>query len=304
MPGGIDQEVQTLINARGRRSVLKLRLLTLRQRLPNTIILAFEGPDDKLAYCQWISRLRPNLAYEPFNCKGKKQVLELHKSVGMDKAGLAEGVYFFVDRDFDDLAGYQDSDRLFMTAEYAIENSVVHEEALENLLKNEFHCDGAIEVREEIKKLFAKVREEFLSVSREHNRRLFVATRLELEVKKSDKIKDIAVVELEAVKASPKPITQAIVLPREPSKEEIEAYENEFSALHPGTRYRGKWLFQFFMKWLECLQEARAQGAALFKGADMAHAVNVSAISLQTLASKSPPPSGLDDFLATIPDAI
>ncbi|MFD1944308.1 DUF4435 domain-containing protein [Paradevosia shaoguanensis] len=304
MVGEIDSEVVKLIEARGRPAVLKAALINCRSKLPHTIIFAFEGPDDKLAFSQWIARLRPGFVYEPFTCKGKRQVLQLHNSIIKDKAGLADGVYFFVDRDFDDLLGFAPSDRLFMTQEYSIENSVVHLGTLENLLKNEFHCDSAPELREAIVILFAKVYSDFLSATQALNNRLFLAKQLGLDMRKSNKIKDIARVELESVAQSDTPFTEAIELPREPTDAEVVAQAVAFAALAPATRYRGKWAFQFFLKWLECLHAARKAGSDLFKGTDLSQSVNISAITIQTLASKSGLPAGFEDFLATVPDGI
>ncbi|ANM05254.1 hypothetical protein AMC78_CH03185 [Rhizobium phaseoli] len=236
MVGEIDEEVQKLIEARGRSAVLKAMLITSRSKLPNTIILAFEGPDDKLAFSQWISRLRPGFVYEPLTCKGKRQVLQLHDAAVKDKARLADGVYFFVDRDFDDLMGFKPSDQLFMTEEYSIENTVVHRDTLENLLKNEFHCDGAPDLRAAITAVFDKDYADFLTATRALNERLFLAKQLGLDVTKSNKLKDIAKVELKAIAASETAPIEVIKLPREPAAQEASDHAVAFAAL---DRIRG-----------------------------------------------------------------
>jgi len=300
----IDPEVQKLIEARERPAVLKIALIACRSKLPHTIILAFEGPDDKLAFSQWIARLRPEFVYEPFTCKGKRQVLQLADTVMQDKMGLEDGVYFFVDRDFDDLLGFEPTNRLFMTQEYSIENSVVHRDTLENLLKNDFHCEASPEVREAIVELFDKDYADFIEATRALNRRLFLAKKLSLDVRTSQKIKDIAKVELDAVAPSDTPITSAIELAREPTCKEAEEHAVAFSALDPQTRYRGKWAFQFFLKWLECLQLARKNGLSHFRNTDLTQSVNTSAITIQTLASKSNFPQGLAEFIGELPEGI
>ncbi|WP_137134995.1 DUF4435 domain-containing protein [Rhizobium sp. FKY42] len=300
----IDDEVQKLIDARERSAVLKTMLITLRSKLPNTIILAFEGPDDKLVFSQWISRVRPGFVYEPLTCKGKKQVLQLHDGAIKDKAGLSNGVYFFVDRDFDDLLSFSSSDHLFMTQEYSIENTVVHRATLENLLKNEFHCDGAPELRAAIVTVFDKDYDDFLAATRTLNERLFLAKQLHLKVKKSNKVKDLAEINLGAIAASQTTPEEAIKLPREPTTQEISDHTATFAALDPHIRYRGKWAFQFFQKWLECLQSARNAGSDYFKGTDLTQTVNTSTITIQAMASNSRFPVNFEDFLNAIPDRV
>ena len=70
-------------------------------------MLVFEGDDDKIVYGQWIRRVRPTLRYEPFPCGGKKEVRELKNALARDLAHLDDGVFFFVDRDFNDLLGFE-----------------------------------------------------------------------------------------------------------------------------------------------------------------------------------------------------
>ncbi len=60
---------------------------------------------NKPVFIQWIRRLSPDLTYEPFLANGKRKSLALRKSLRQDLGNLREGVYFFVDRDFDDLQG-------------------------------------------------------------------------------------------------------------------------------------------------------------------------------------------------------
>jgi hypothetical protein len=102
--------------------------------------------------------------------------------IDRDLGGLSEGVYFFIDRDFDDLRGHAPSSDLFMTDAYSVENYLISEGVLEEVLKNEFHCHAEPAFRHDVIQLFKKVHEDFLAVTREINYRLFVARRLKIEL--------------------------------------------------------------------------------------------------------------------------
>jgi hypothetical protein len=124
-PGELTPEdtlLSRMKSARRSGVVLKAKLITLRSDLPGVIFLAFEGDDDKIIYGQWIRRIRPALRYEPFPCGGKKEARELRNALRRDLARLGESMFFFVDRDYDDLRGFDGSDGVFMTDTYAVEN--------------------------------------------------------------------------------------------------------------------------------------------------------------------------------------
>jgi hypothetical protein len=78
-------------------------------------------------------------------------------------------VYFFVDRDFDDLQGRSAHERLFITNKYSVESYLVCDRLLEELLKIEFHCNGHAAVRTKIIEKFKKAYEAFLTVTKEVN---------------------------------------------------------------------------------------------------------------------------------------
>lgn len=302
-PIQVDPYIQKLKNARNKNAVLKFRLASLRSHLPNIPVLAFEGPEDKTIYFHWIRRVRPDLSYEPFPCSGKRQVLRFREMLSRDLGGLSNNVYFFIDRDFDDLAGYPAGADLFMTDRYATENYLVCGEVLVELLKIEYHCHGRPEVRDCIIQLFSAMYAEFLAATREINRRLFVAKRLGIELASHvpQKINEIAVIELQRILPCSVAPDCSVRYSEAPSTEDESKGNSEFDTLDPPTRYRGKFALAFFMRWLECLADDYEEVASnLFGGIDRSTKIPRSEITLGNLASKSPLPEGFAAFVAAI----
>src|ERR1700733_4654915 len=85
-------------------AVLKTKLSQIRSRNPSILILIFEGDSDVGPYEVWLSRICDGLEYQPLPGTGKAQLLDLRRRLAAQPE-LAKLVYFFVDRDFDDLRG-------------------------------------------------------------------------------------------------------------------------------------------------------------------------------------------------------
>lgn len=298
-----DGYISKLKEARKSPAVLKIRLADLRSRRPNCLVFAFEGDADKAVYFQWVRRVREELSYEPFPCDGKKQVFSFREMLRRDLTGLASRVYFFIDRDFDDLAGHDDGADTFMTDQYSVENYLVTKEVLEELLKDEFHCHGEPQVREHLRAEFEKRYSEFLQIIKEVNKRLFIARRLGIQLKKTlpDSINHLAVVGLSSVTAAAAQPDVVVAFSSEPSKQDEDRLSDEFSKLDPSTRYRGKFNHLFFMKWLALLcSERREPNSNTFPGLKKTRVVNIQGITLGMLASKSSLPTAFRDFIEAV----
>lgn len=294
-----DPTVEKLKVARGSPAVIKLRLAKLRSELDGEAIFVFEGDDDKIVYYQWIRRAKSGLSYASFPCGGKDQVLRLLDSVRSDQTGLSEGVFFFVDRDFDDLKGRAPGAELFVTNCYSVENYLVCDEVLDELLKIEFHCHASAEIRQQVRELFSNVFNQFLAVCREVNLRLYAARMHGLPMKPlTSKLGHIAAVSLGEVLPGSRPVAEVVAIEGELSEGEIQAAVATFDELDPPSRYRGKYNLMFFTRWLDELSDdAAAAGRGVFANLDNRSAIRRSEITLSSLASKSPLPEGLEQFL-------
>ena len=81
----------------------------------------------------------------------------------------ANGVFYFIDHDFDGARGQDIDETIFVTDRYSVENYLVSREVLEELLKDEFHLDGLPEVRRRVVALFNTTYDLFVAVTRQLN---------------------------------------------------------------------------------------------------------------------------------------
>ena len=228
-----DAFVQRVKEARRSGAVLKARLITLRSDLPDATILVFEGDDDKIVYGQWIRRIRPGLRYEPFPCGGKKEVRALKNAVHRDMGGLGRGLFFFVDRDFDDLTGFLDVADVFVTDTYSVENYLVTDEVVEDLLRDEFPCHAKPDIRKKVLDLFRQDYDAFLKASASVNERLYIARRIPIELARRlpTSLGGIAEIKLGAISKGSTPPENLVIYTREPSAEREAELKTEFSTL-------------------------------------------------------------------------
>lgn len=296
--------VSKLKKARKSAAVVKMDLISLRGGDPATPVLVFEGPDDTPAYFQWIQKIAPDLEYEPFSAGGKDFVLQVKDIIDRDLGDLGLGVFFFVDRDFDDLRGMPaDPQRLFMTDRYSIESYFVCEGVLDRLLIHYYQCSGAPAVRNSVCADFTLRYEEFLTCANDVNFRVFLARKLGIGVKGGlpDKISSLALVNLTSVSTVTNPPEKIVQLSREPTPAEVAGLLPAFISLNPRDRHRGKFSLLFFSRWLELLAADRVAANSHFFG-DLPKSVKIrpAQIGIDAMAARSAMPKGLDAFIKGI----
>jgi len=217
-------------------------------------------------------------------------------------SGLSKGVYFFVDRDFDDLRGREASNDIFVTDKYSIENYLVDDVVLNELLKNEFNCHLALAHAKYIREEFGRMWDLFCQYTREINFRLFVMRRLGIKLLSPlpEKIGKIANVQLDGVFPVEHDVKVLVHAQREPSEDELAGLRDEFDGLDKYARYRGKFALMFFMKWLEQLAlDYNSEKPRLFPKIPNSK-VHYQKVGIDSLASKSNLPAGLAEFLAQV----
>lgn len=302
----IDEELESMKQARKVSSVLKISILSIRSQLATIPIFVFEGPDDKATYSQWIRRVVPNLKYEPLPANGKDQALKLWDSLVKDKDALINGIYVFVDRDFDDLKGRENHPNIFMTERYAVENYVVCEKVLEEILKDELHCHAQPEVRRNVIAHFANAYKNFQVMVKDINFLIYCARKLRIDIDSMPKkMSKIASISLGGMQPADPPCESYIELQRQITAEEAEGLRAEFDALESPHRLRGKFLLLFFSKWIELLAiERLRQETHLMSALPKVTKVGASVFSIGSLASRSSFPEGLELFLARVSPSI
>jgi|GEM_PF-1141213 len=303
MTESVDSQVDRLRAARGSAAELKLRLVSLRSELPKGLIFVFEGDEDRGVYLSWNRQIGLPIEYEPFSCGGKRGVLALWRAVRRDLNGLGHSVYFFVDRDFDDLGGEDPDESIFVTLKYSIENYLVTAEVLDHVLKTEFHCHGYPAARSRVIELFNRLYDEYLGVTSVYNRDLHVAriSRLELVEKLPKNVSRLAKVSVDRIEPSGVRSSEVVVVDPELSEVQRNHMRTSFDELEPRDRYRGKFALAFLRAWLVRLaEERRREGSDLFMGLDHHVKVPVDRLTLATLAARSDPPYELAVFLERV----
>jgi hypothetical protein len=297
-----DLYLERMKAARDRTAVLKATLIELRSSSPASLIFVFEGIDDKFVYASWIRRLIPEMRYEALPCNSKRNVLRLREICKADKTSLGTGVFYFIDRDFDDFGGFAEDTNTFMTDRYAVENYLVTGGVVNDILTNEFHCHAKPKARQRICEIFEQLYASFLEVSKLVNERIFVARRLKVDIIPAipDKINKIATIELTTVELV-NSAEAIIVLKIEPDWSQLVDLRAEFGRLDPEKRYRGKFALKFLLKWLSLLdQEYASRTTDLFRDIDQNHPSRANEITIGTLASRSEIPPKLQAFLTKV----
>lgn len=294
--------VEALRRNRKSPAVLKTLIINVRSREKFKPIFVFEGADDVGPYCAWIGRCNNSITFEPLPANGKDQVLLCRHNLSSSDDALRTGVYFFVDRDFDDLKGFEKGSDIFMTEAYSIENYLVSKQVFESILVDEFKCAG--ESIDCALSLFSSIMGTFFEVMSEPNQRIFFARRLSIAMKGGieEQIKKYVTIELEAVKvlASKDVLKLLIPLEREPSPKEVASLTLEFVELEPALRHRGKFVLAFFYKWLELLADERIKPKQKIFTYSLRPHFSAQQLSMRSLATRSDLPRGLADFIGQV----
>lgn len=299
---GEDAYLKDMKEARDSAAVFKLKLVSLRSSDPTVVVFVFEGVDDKKVYFHWVRRVNADLSYDSLICGGKGTLLKFLSSLRRDRGSARHGVYFFMDRDFDDWRGEQPGPEIFMTQTYSFENVLVGENVLEELLKGELHCHAEPESRTKVIGVFSAQYDAFLACTREVNFRLFVARKLGIEVSSlPEKINLLATVALDSVAPSENALVNLVCLTQEPTDAQSEALRGEFDALHPRNRFRGKFALLFFSRWLRMLiadrNSAESKYFAELRGGEFKAGGEV---TLDSLAARADLPEGFAAFIAGV----
>lgn len=238
-----------------------------RSKHPDDVIFILEGNEDYAFYSVMLKKTIQNVSLKnitPYILKGKKNVLKLHKELQHNSQERTKKVLFFVDRDFDKHVEDLINDKLYITPTYSIENLLVHENALKELLKGEYCCndENANEDIQKIVETFKKQREKFISSNTIKKLNLILYYAIHHKIPKNKIQKDITKIikiSLNDINdlISVKDIYNFLGLENEISEEELNTLHNDFKKLEPLIHWRGKFIYQFFIKFLSLLKEDR-----------------------------------------------
>ncbi len=299
--GDIDPYIKSQIEARARQAVIKIKFLSYRSRYPDGLLIAIEGDDDKVVYSYWIARCAPDLRYEFFLCGGKRGVRQLRNSLSADKAGTDRDVLFLVDRDYDDLAGFDTSERVYMLDCYSVENYLVNDAVVEASIKCAYPGDGVPHTRGTICSMFKGDYARFLEVASDLNRHIFIARKLQVNIDGliPETLAEVASIKLGDVTAVDKSPVDLIPVKIDANEGQIAELSAKFADLDPPSRHRGKFAYKFLRIWLDLLaSEFRDSKLGLFAAHEQGSGkIKYDECSLGSLASRSTIPDGLSQFL-------
>jgi len=256
--------VDELRNARRIPQVALQKYNNLRSRNADVLICAFEGNQDVIFYDAAFSQVVQNIKYTSMVCKGKDQVLGLRSLLSKNLAAETDSVAYFVDRDYDDLKGQEPSSNLYCTPAYSIENFLVSQETLIKFLRCEYGCfdEDAEEDVNNICKLFEERMHEFMDAMRTPNRLLHYARSVGLSIGSVENdIKKYVRITLSKVESATLDcdLYKLIGFTAPPDVNSLAKYETEFDCLEPMFRWRGKFVYLFFKKFLAEVKEDRGR---------------------------------------------
>ncbi len=255
-------------DARNKYAVLKTQVLKIRSSKATVPIIILEGKNDIGPYQTWIKRINKNLEYIPILAHGKGQSLNFYSKLINESQDWKKFIYFIVDRDFDELRGRPESDIIFHTCAYSMENYLISTEALHSILVDEFEYIGNEESIKKILDHYEKLLSDACVALKEANKRIYLSQKNSLGGEsKENKINRYLEITLSNVRKVHDDADLKILIPlkSEPTQQELTEMELIFSALEePERRYRGKFLFDFFINWLCALAEDRKSGGLFF----------------------------------------
>lgn len=263
----MDEGIEKLRRERENSKTLLIQYNKFRSRHEDVLICALEGDDDAPFYDTMLGKIDSTILFIPFVCNGKKEVLLLRNILTRNVAGDSHLVRYFIDHDFDGLRAHTmehpNGADLYVTPCYSIENLLVGKSVLEKMLRSEYRCNDEYADQDVTRliALFDARMQEFITCMYEANRLLHSARTQGIILGSIDKdiIKKCLHISLDAVTVNEQAaeLHQLIGYTSAPDEATLAVSLPAFQALDPMRDWRGKFLFEFFRKFLALLKEDR-----------------------------------------------
>lgn len=290
--------IEIMRKERDRPAVVALAVLRIRSEKPDALVFIFEGIDDVGVYEQWLRSLPINFDYEPVPAGGKKQALSYMRSLHELSSDLLSHVYAFVDRDFD--LQIEGVSNVYELDAHSIESLICTQKALESLLLDEFKCFAYPQARQNVLKRFQLIFDAAKKAMHDINFLLFAGQRMGRVVeKKPEKLSHFLNINLNAAHPNFHNATEVVKV--ELTGIDLEILRKEFESLDDILRYRGKYIYMIFKKWVDLLFLERVRDESdVFK--DIPKLINsgACAITHRRLASSVDAPESFRVFIRKI----
>lgn len=232
------------------------KFVLLHREHKSDLFCFFEGGDSQY-YFPRINAV--NEKNHPIVCGNKRSVLESYDFIKNKYSNYK--TIFFVDSDFDEITEKKD---LFTTCGYSVENYYCTENVLSRILKNEFFLKVTDNEYKSVMDIFKTRQKEFHKATSLFNLWYFSAKRKATEINSvvnaslSDRfVKEFISFSFDSITSNYtlEDIKNKFPNAIEISEEEIEKYKNDFYTKEPLLRFRGKYEFEFMLKYLNFIIE-------------------------------------------------
>lgn len=278
--------------------VILHRITTLRSKYPETNIFVFEGNDDVLYYDVILKNIDSSKEYTPICGKGKDQLLGA-RDLCYDNG--SKKIYFFIDKDFDGFKKYKETENVYCTENYSIENNIVSIDSFKSLLNNEF---GLVKTEED----FSDFSEKLINLINDFNEKMKETNLAIFYLRKKDiksgsienNISKYINITLEGVSITDNDIYDLVSFPNDVDKSKIYTLIDDFEKLDPIKEWRGKFIIGFFKEVLKLLKRDRTSNAPKFFREKYGMDFNVDSNIIRILSSISKPHESLVEFIARV----
>lgn len=262
--------VDLLREARQAYTVLWGQFVKSFAKKPDDLYCFYEGDDAKY-YGMRIDSFIRGEGRETLNCKGKGSVIRLFELIFNSSEYNHAWVAFFIDKDFDELTELPADERMYVTPCYSIENLYVSVTAFVRCLKDEFQIsnigDNSSEF-EAVVNLYERLLNEFNDASEELNAWIYLVRQAEKRDPGRQKVmlnqikfEDFFTVSLDSVskRYDLEAIYRIFTEISGPSQNEVDAQVGIFRGQNRVDIFRGKFLIEFYRRFLTQLKEDRCK---------------------------------------------
>jgi len=259
--------VSALIKSRNNISVkfLEFMRIVAKENLP----ICFEGEDEKyysarissLIFSDWIG----------IDCGGKKNVIDLRKSIKKNEVYKDTKALFFVDSDFESNDDIRNLPDVYITPCYSVENLYTSNEVFQRVLRSEFGISEVGEFSQCYQKciqIFNSRKQEFLSAIQDFNQLIFLLRQKEKDgtLKTRLNINNIEISSLVSISLEKVDKVYDVSLPKSIFSELPDNLSIDISQATPyfvekdaETWYRGKQNLEFIRIFLGLLRQDKGK---------------------------------------------
>lgn len=280
--------------------VLKTELAILRNREPDCTAIVFEGKPDAIVFEVWINRVNSEFEWTSLIADGKGNLLNFRAMLGRDMTGLADGTYFIIDCDYDELRAFLPGDDIYVLPAHSIENILASPGSMDRLIRSSLTFPGGRESRALAISAFMDRRREFMELLVPICGAMLAASRSgNTNIQIDENVGKYISIDLHSITIkSGVELSMIAHFSNIPSEDLISNGIKELKARGLELWIRGKFLHYLFRKFCDLLEaDMRSPQPSLFPAQHLG-SFNAQHLDLPHLAALSELPIGLNDAVA------